>query len=111
MTHQEYIQRLKDAPFQDDAIQQMLDYITEYPHVITESIKMGQIITDDIEGDTMVYVAALVDHLENQIGLIFLTLTFLGTSEEIWENFVAYGFFRSLKIIEKNGITFVDATE
>jgi hypothetical protein len=110
MTHQEYIQRLKDSPFNDEFIQDMLGYITKYPNVITESIKMGQIINDDIEGDTMDYVAGLVGHLENKIGVMFLTLTFMGSSQEIWDNYVSYKFFGTLKMTQ-NGLTYVYATE
>jgi hypothetical protein len=111
MTHEEYIQRLKDAPFHEEKIQELLGYIEQYPDLIEDSMKLSNAITLGNVGDTMEWVSRVVDRLEGQLGVILLTLIFLGTTQEIWDNFVAYAFLRTLKITEKNGITYVDATE
>jgi hypothetical protein len=111
MTHEEYIQRLKNAPFHDDAIQELLGYIDQHPDLIEDSMKLSNAITLGNIGDTMEWVSRVVDRLEGQLGVTLLTFIFLGTSEELWDSYLAYAFLKTLKITEKNGITFVDATE
>jgi tRNA splicing endonuclease len=111
MTHEEYIQRLKDSPFQDKTIQVMFECIDIHPDLISDSINVGKLITQNVNGDTMEYVSDIVQRFEKINGVLGLTLMFLGTSQEIWDNYLVYGALRSLGITEKNGITFVDATE
>ena len=111
MTHEEYIQRLKDAPFQDEKIQELLGYIDQHPNIIEESMKLANVVTLGNVGDTMEWVSKIVNRLEEKYGAIRLTLMFLGTTQEIWDNFVAYAFLRTLKITEKNNITYVYANE
>jgi hypothetical protein len=111
MTQEVYIQRLKDSPFQDKTIQVMFDCIDIHPDLISDSIKVGKLITQNVNGDTMEYVSDIVERFEKINGVLGLTLMFLGTSQEIWDTYLGYVFFRTIKITEKNGITFVDATE
>lgn len=113
MTHEEYIQRLKDAPFHDEKIEGLLDFVNGDECYIGPLIKCGQHIDQVLsEGDDLWEdVVEVREILQEKYPPIVVILMFLASSEENWNTFLAHMFLDKAKFIEKNGMIYIDASE
>jgi hypothetical protein len=113
MTQEEYIQRLKDAPFHDEKIEGLLDLVNGDECYIQLMIQCGEEINQGLsEGDNLWEDVRWVRNtLSEKYNDVLVLLMFVASSNETWYTFLAHMFLTKTKITEKNGITYIDLTE